>query len=1257
MAKRTPNRLLTDAFREIKNTRSRFISLMVLSALAVCFLAGLRATAPDMKNSADRYLDAQKLMDMRVVSTLGLTEKDAQILSEYPGVTALERAYSVDAILSLPENDYILKAHSYSPDPGLNAPKLVEGRLPEKADECVVEPLLLVQTGLKLGDTITLNTGTGNFEDALPSPTFTIVGTVNSPLYVGVERGSSSLGTGKVSAFVLLPFEAFDMESYTDFYLQVEGAQELLCYSDAYTDFMDEFEAGLEPLADERAMNRGDEVRDEANEKLAEAEQELADAEAEANQEIADAEQELDDGRKELDDGWAEYYDGIAELEREVADANREISDAEQELADALIELNDAEQELIDGRKELDDGWKEYNDGKADFDEGLAEYQDGYQKYQDGLAEYRDGEEQLKDARYDLNKGWDGYHAGVAQLESAAQQLEAGKQGVIALENGIAQAEEAITGLNAQKAELEASADALSAQIAALDGFISTLDPNDPEAAEQLAQAQANLAAMQAGLIQTQNGIAQIEAGIIQAEVQKQQMEGMLADTQAQIAAGEAEILAGQAQLDGVYAQLQDAEGQLSDAAGELYAGWLELEDARKELEDGWAELEEGRIELEDALKKLNDGEQELLDGRKELDDGWVEYNDGLVELADAKETLKQEVADARAELADGLKELRDGEAEYADGLKEFEEGKAEAEEKIADAHKELEQARRDVAELDDCEWYLLGRNTNMGYMSYSMDADRMGNLASVFPLIFFLVAALVCLTTMTRMVEEQRITIGGLKAMGYSKGAIAIKYVGYGFLASAVGSLIGLAVGLTLIPWIICNAWNIIYQLGPAHYGLEPLTSGFACAAAIGTVTLAALGACFSTLAAVPAQLMRPKAPPMGKRVLLERLPFIWNRLSFNYKITIRNLFRYKKRFWMTVIGIGGCAALIITGFGLRDSIFVTMDKQFDEIYTYTSQIGLVDKVTPGELREVEQTLNKSDLVERWLGCRSEGVTAETDAYTVDGTLQVFADQDAVTPFIDLRHRTDSDQVVLPHDGVVLTEKLAKLLNVQPGDTFILDGEKRVEVRVADITEHYIQHYIYMTAEYYQTLFDQPCQNNLVLAHYDVTNPGVEGLETELVGLDGVTSLSRVTDTRNTFTSSLSAVDYAVVLIIVCAAALAFVVLYNLTNINITERMRELATLKVLGFYDGELSAYVYRENVILTVFGVAMGIVMGKLLHRWVILTVEIDLLMFGRNLEPESYVYSVILTVLFSLLVNLVAHKKLKKLDMVESLKTVE
>ena len=372
---------------------------------------------------------------------------------------------------------------------------------------------------------------------------------------------------------------------------------------------------------------------------------------------------------------------------------------------------------------------------------------------------------------------------------------------------------------------------------------------------------------------------------------------------------------------------------------------------------------------------------------------------------------------------------------------------------------------------------------------------------------------------------------------------------------------------------------------------------------------------------------------------------------------MTLRNLFRYQKRFWMTVAGIGGCAALIVTAFGLRDSILDIMDIQYDEIYRYTAQVGLVDKVTTGELGEVEAMLEQSGLVTDFAPCRSETVTARTDAYSVDATLQTTASQEELERFVNLRHRTSSEPVTLPDDGVVLTEKLAKLLDVEVGDTITLEGDKTVTARVADITEHYIQHSVYITDAYYQTLFGQAPEDNTVLMDYDPEAEGADQLASDLVALDGVTTVSLNEDTRRTYSSSLESVDYAVILIIVCAAALAFVVLYNLTNINITERMREMATLKVLGFYDRELSAYIYRENVILTVFGVAMGMLIGKALHQWLILTVEIDLLMFGRVLQWKSYAWATALTVVFSLLVNLAAHRKLKKLDMVESLKTVE
>ena len=1295
------NRIITDALREIRNTFSRFLSLLVLSALAVCFLAGLRATAPDMKKSADLYFDQQNLMDLHVLSTLGLTDKDAEALAQQPGVAAVERAYTVDAVVHLTDNDYIVKVLSFTEDPGINAPRLVEGRLPQNARECLVEPLLLEETGLQLGDTLTLDTGDGDYADALRTETFTIVGTADSPLYVGTDRGTSSLGTGKVSAFVLLPLSAFSMETYTDFYLLAEGAESLLCYDDAYTDRIDSLTDSLEAFADQRARLRGEEVIGEANEKLAEAEQELADAQAEAEQELSDAWAELADARAELDDGWAEYHDGVRELQDQVAEAEQEIADGQTELDDALVELNDNEQKLTDARAELDDGWQEYYDGRRDYEDGLDEYEDGYaqyedglEQYEDGLAEYRAGQRRLSSALDQLNSGEAQYSAGKSQFDQFTQQLwtaaiQAGLAGgypsvdalLSAAAGGNAEAGNVLAAvmagiheqLNTQIRELETTLSGLNGElekatqaVAALPGQITALEEQISQA-EEAGASEEELAALRASLAELNNNLSTARESIPQLTAGISQAQSGLANLQAQVAQIPADgaaviasyqtLLASRRELDDGWDEYYDGMAQLRAAKRELDDAKAVLDETEEELADGWTELEDARRQLEDAYQELQDGEQELSDGRAELDDGWQDYYDGLQELEDARQTLAEETADAQAELSDARAELNDGETAYTDGLAEYEDGKAEAEDKIADARKELEQARRDIEDIEECEWYLLGRNTNTGYVSYSMDADRMGNLASVFPLIFFLVAALVCLTTMTRMVEEQRVTIGGLKALGYSKGIIAVKYVGYGFLASTVGALLGLAVGLTLLPWIICNAWNIIYTLGPIQYGLEPVTSAVACLAAIGTVTLSALGACFSTLAAVPAQLMRPKAPPAGKRVLLERLPFLWRRLSFNYKITIRNLFRYQRRFWMTVIGIGGCAALIVTAFGLRGSIFDIMDKQFEEIYGYTAQIGLVDKVTPGELREVTQALDEDPLAEGWLVCCSASMTAETDAYTVDCTVQVFPDQASMVPFIHLRHRTDDEPVTLSDDGVVLTEKLASLLDVQPGDTITLDGDSRVEVRVADVTEHYIQHYVYMTDAYYETVFGTEPRQNLVLADYPVADPAAEDLERELVGLDGVTSLTRMEDTREIYGSSLESVDYAVILIIVCAAALAFVVLYNLTNINITERMRELATLKVLGFYDGELSAYIYRENVILTVFGVAMGMVMGKLLHQWLILTVEIDMLMFGRQLSLSSYAYAVVLTVLFSLLVNLAAHRKLKKLDMVESLKTVE
>ena len=1101
---RIRNRLVTDTLREVHHTFPRFLSLLVLSALAVCFLAGLRATAPDMKLSADAYFDQQNLMDLHIASTLGLTQEDVDAIAEEEGVASVQGAYTIDALVPMDNQEMVVKVLSYSGEGDVNQPALVEGRLPEGEDECLVEPLFLELSGLSIGDTISLDTGEGDYADALSVEEVTIVGTANSPLYIALDRGSSTLGTGSVDAFLILPVESFTMDYYTDAYLLAEGASELETYSDEYEELVDQLAQQLEPLSKERSALR----YDEASQAISDAEDELAQAEEEANQQLTDAEAEITSSRQELDD-------------------------AKKQLEDAKEQLDSGEAQYAAGMEQLESGWQALDAASLELEDGKEQYEQGQTAYQAALALY--------------------------QIQAAAveRQLET-------------------------QAELEASTQA---------------------------RTQATQAALQAATE------AALEDPLSYMEVYNRVYEETY-----------------QSIYDTAYAQAYAQAQENSSQWQELQTSKAQLDQTKAQLDAAKAQLNQGEIEYRAGVRQLESSQRQLEASREELDQGWEDYETGL-------------------------QQWEDGEKAYQEGYESYTQSRQEAEDQLKDGRKEVEQAKRDLTLLEDGEWYILDRNTNTGYVSYSMDADRIANLAAVFPLIFFLVAALVSLTTMTRMVEEQRTTIGGLKAMGFSRGSIAIKYVGYGFLSSVIGAVLGLAVGLTLLPWIICTAWSAMYTIGDIHYSFEAATSLLAAGAAVGTVTLAALLACFSTLAATPAQLMRPKAPPVGKRIFLERITPLWRKLSFHYKITLRNLFRYQKRFWMTVAGIGGCAALIVTAFGVRGSIMGVMEEQFDVLYHYSAQVGLVDEITPLELEEVEDTLSESGLVDDSLACRVETVTAQSESYTLDCYLQTTPSQEELSRFVELRHRTDDVPVTLPDDGAVITEKMASLLGVEVGDTITLDGESRVTITVADITEHYVQHYIYVSDTYYETLFGEAPTANAVLVDFPVEESGAGELESQLVSLDGVSSLTLLSDTADTFSSSMESVDYAVILIIFCAAALAFVVLMNLTNINITERLRELATLKVLGFYNREVSAYIYRENAILTVFGVLAGMVLGKFLHQWLILTVEVDMVMFDRVLDLSSYLWAAVLTVVFSLAVNLTARRKLRDLDMVEALKSVE
>lgn len=1207
------NAMQKDFWREIKHTRSRFFSIMILVALSVAFLSGLKATAPDMKRTGDDYLDSLHLADIQVLSTLGLTDEDIAALRAQDKVEDAEGEYVIDAFASSDSLDAVVKVLSLT-GRGINKVLLRDGRMPARADECVVEENMLSLMSISIGDRITLTPG-GDLSDALSQNTYTVVGTVRSPVYLAVERGTSTLGSGTVKAYLYLPREAFTLDYYTAAYVRVSGAAEMTAFYSDYDDYIDAVIDELEPFGDARAQLRHDDLVDEATEKLDDAQKELDDAKAEADEKLGDAQKELNDARRKLDDGWKDYYDG-----------QQELKDARAELDDAKIELDDGEMQYLNGMEEYEDALDEYEKGRAEYEDGLAQYEDGVKELESGEKELAAGRRQLESGERQLNSlaktvtdalAGSGSPYGGAP-EKLLEDLGRGDSAAIAATDA------ALGGMRAQLtggiAKAQSKIDEMQDQLVTVNTAIDQLSqiPPEymtPEQKQMLAEAQA--------------AKPQLEAGIATAQATKAELEENLS------------------QLNSISASsLAASKRELDDGWDEYYAGEAELDAGRKELRDAKMELDDAKAQLDDAPAQLADAKKELSDARKKLDDGWKDYYDGEAQYADGVK-----------ELSDAYTELTDGERDYRKGLREYADGKAEADEKIADAQEKITDARRKVADIDSCEWYIFSRSYNPGYTGFGQDADRMANLASVLPIIFFLVAALVCLTTMTRMVEEQRVQIGALKALGYSRLSISWKYIGYGLLPSLVGGVLGLVIGYILFPKMIFTAYQIMYQMPDIELHAYTDISLFSVLAAVACTTVATLWACLATLRETPASLMRPRTPKAGKRVFLEYIKPLWRRMSFIHKVTARNLFRYQKRFWMTVIGIGGCTALIIAGFGMRSSLLFTMSRQYDELFHYSAQVTLADNALPEERAAVEDFLAGDSRVVNYIPCAASSATVVTPSYSTTAYVEVMA-SDEIGKVVDLFDYKSGDPITMGDEGVYIDQKLSELLKVSVGDTFFLDGDVRGDVTVAGIYEHYTGHFIYMTPVYYENALHADGEPNAYLLNFtsddtDTCNAVFE----KLLDMSGVATTSRMRDTQDTYMHSMERVDFVVVIIILAAAALAMVVLFNLSNINITERQRELATIKLLGFYDGEVSAYVYRENIVLTVFGILMGCFMGHWLHIYLVRSTEIDLMMFGRQTAPSAYVYAAILTALFSLLVNVLAHFRMKKIDMVESLKSAE
>lgn len=1142
------NAMLKNAFAEMKKTKSRFLSIFGIIAIGTGFFAGLLQSAPAMKVSSDHYYDRTSLSDIRLVSTYGFDDNDIDALKKGLPDVDIYPGYFTDAYVNTDSGEKKV-ARVYSLDKtGENNPysslQIVDGRLPEKENECVIDSGKLL-THYKIGDKLTLcGDEDTDIDGTLSVKEFTIVGKFASPMYISdAERGNTTIGSGSVYMICYIPESCFKTKVYTQVMINSDELKQYSCYSDEYEDARDALEKKIQKIADVREEERFDEI-------------------------AGDAKKELDDGQKELDKKKNEAY---AEIEKN-----------ETKLSDAKKQLDEAKPQLESGKKTLDESKKQLDEAKKELDTNGSTLTATKEVLDSTKKKLDETKLQLEDGKKTLDESYIQLVTAKIQLENADSQLKSSK----------AQLDDANAKILSQQAMINTSRETLEDSYKkgnitkeAYNAGIKLLDSSQAELDKQKKQ-------YESGLAQYNDGLKQYNDGKLQYEI-----------------------------------------------------GYAKYEDGKKQYEDGYSQYTSGLAQYESAKTQYDAG-------KAQYDAGYAQYVSGKAKYDSGKAEYDKNYADYEK----GLKE-------YNEGKTALETAKTDADKQFADAQKKIDDGREKLEKTSKPEWYLFTRDDNPGYSEYGQNAERIGNIAMVFPLFFVMVAALVCLTTMTRMVEEQRTQIGTLKALGYKNGAIIFKYLLYALTAATAGALSGMLVGMKIFPAIIITAYGMMYVIPdillPYDYILMICTTGISVLLTAVTVYFS----CGGILHDCPAALMRPKTPKSGKKILLERIGFIWNRLSFSYKVTMRNIFRYKRRMLMTIVGIAGCTALVLTGFGVYDSVNDILQKQFGEISNYTGITAYDNTVTDEQTAKIGKMLERYDCEGNRIYQKQITVyngKKNTEAYIFGG-----ADNETIAQFVTVKDRRTGEQYTVTDDGVIINEKLASLLGgIKKGDTvtIALSETKRVTATVTEICENYAHHYVYITEKLYKELSgEEGLPYNCFFFNSedgdDMTESDRDELAQELMKIDGVMGVSFKTSVAGTFRSMLNSLLFVIVVLIVSAGALAFIVLYNLTNININERIREIASLKVLGFYDKEVSMYVFRETVILTLIGTVAGMIFGRFLVDFVVKTAEIDMVMFGRTVHPMSFVFSGLITICFAVIVMLFMHRRLMKVNMVEALKSVE
>lgn len=1078
-----PATYLKDIFREIKISLGRFLSILCIVAIGVAFFAGIKASAPDMKNSADTYFDKYNVQDIQVYSTIGLTKKDVAAINKIKGVKSVQPSFSMDTLSQIDSTQMVIKVISYGIDQKMNKIRVVEGRMPERENECLVEASSATNKlygTFHIGDTIKLQSGTDEaLSKSLKHTKYKIVGTCYNPNYLSYEKGSSNIGSGTVNSFIYIQNTNVLKDYYTEVDVCVKGAKDLDCYSDEYFDVVDPVLKKIKKISNKQIDARIQSYQSELDEKKQEATDKFKDAENQFNDaqnkidsglsEIQSNELKLQNSKDQINQGWNEYY------------ANLQLLDNIPTLQNAIAQIEESEKklpELLSQKEQVENGLQQIN-----------------------------AEGDLNTKRTLIQNAIDFIDIALKKLENYPDSSDA----------------ETIRIKLNEKKEL-------------LQGQLSLID-----------QAIAKKAELEAILTQIQSGIEQIQAGVAKK------------------------------------AELQSQLNQLLNAKNELNNAYVSLINGQAQYEDGVSKIEDAKNELNKSIEQLTLSKAEFS----------IQKHDALRELSDAQ------------------------------------------------------------LEIDKMEgkWIVLDRNSHYSYRDYGACADRMDGIAKVFPVFFFLVAALVCMTTMTRMVDEQRNEMGTLKALGYSKLQIASKYIIYALIASILGSILGCSLGMYLFPTVIFNAWNTLYNIDQIKFLFQPGLILLASGSVTGITLLATLYSIYSELIEMPSQLMRPKAAKAGKKILLERITFIWKRLSFLQKVTARNIFRYKKRFFMTIIGIAGCSALLVAGFGINDSISDIVNQQYNVIYHYDATVSAKTSEITSQIKSLKGV---KDVYEE----DHLAVTTKIENKDISTTVHIISNDKKFKDFCTLFN--GNNEFDLDDSSVLISQKMATKLNKKAGDTIkIKDANNKViKAKIKGVFTNYVGHHIYASESLYKSWNTNAKTTHIYLIKSKKTTKKFErNLGNKIMNIDGVQSVTFYSSLQKNFKDMIKSISYIVVVLVISAACLAFVVLYNLSNVNISERKREIATIKVLGFTRKEVDAYINRETILLTILGSLIGLGIGIGLHHLIMNLAEMDDIMFGRTINSISYVISFVMTIGFNAIINLCMHKKLNNIQMVESLKAVE